>query len=428
MSEKFKCYNLKVDLSIQTDLSISNGGSCFSTLISRFINFHQILEGTDTITSKTINQSNSEEITFTIGSAIPLTYENDDLIPKRVVYDHIFRSLIKYSEIYDTYLVTKLTIRVYMDSHNRGCQNRDGPSLTEDERERILLSIFEDKLSEMEPIIRLKEIRNSKRSIYPCHITALKASRKELKPFIVADIETILINNEHKPYAAGLLLVRPGEQITDRLIYTNFSEDHSIKISSFEERSTKVLYDLVSKIVSLVRNEKQSLTIYFHNFSRFDGILLLKHLACHHQNYKLKPLIRNHRLYEIVVYSDTKNLFRLRDSLNLLPGKLSSLAKNLCPELGLKGEIPYDIINFDYLTTDKDYLFNEKKEKIDINCKEKRHRELLLYMKQDILLLGGVMQKAQEIYWNLYKVDIESKITLSSLALCIFRMRNSTMM
>lgn len=205
--------------------------------------------------SNTINQSNSEEITFTTGSAIPLTYENDDLIPKRVVYDHIYRSIMKYGEMVDTDLVTQLTIRVYMDSNNTGGQNRDGPSLTEDERERMLLSIFEAELSEMEPI-RLREIRNRKRSIYPCHITALKASRKELKPFIVADTETILINNEHKPYAAGLLLVRPGEQITDRLIYTNFSEDHSIILDSFEERSTKVLYDLVSKIVFLVRKEK----------------------------------------------------------------------------------------------------------------------------------------------------------------------------
>ncbi|KAK8481904.1 hypothetical protein V6N11_014311 [Hibiscus sabdariffa] len=35
-------------------------------------------------------------------------------------------------------------------------------------------------------------------------------------------------------------------------------------------------------------------------------------------------------------------LFRFRDSLNLLPGKLSELAKNLCPDLGTKGSIPYD--------------------------------------------------------------------------------------
>lgn len=33
------------------------------------------------------------------------------------------------------------------------------------------------------------------------------------------------------------------------------------------------------------------------------------------------------------------------------------------------------------------------------------------------------MQKAQDLYWNLYKVDIESKMTLSSLALTIFRLQ-----
>jgi hypothetical protein len=42
-------------------------------------------------------------------------------------------------------------------------------------------------------------------------------------------------------------------------------------------------------------------------------------------------------------------------------------------------------------------------------------------MKQDILLLGGVMQKAQDIYWKLFSIAIESKITLPSLALTIYR-------
>lgn len=32
------------------------------------------------------------------------------------------------------------------------------------------------------------------------------------------------------------------------------------------------------------------------------------------------------------------------------------------------------------------------------------------------------MQKAQDLYWKAYKVDIESKITLPSVALTIFRM------
>jgi hypothetical protein len=42
-------------------------------------------------------------------------------------------------------------------------------------------------------------------------------------------------------------------------------------------------------------------------------------------------------------------------------------------------------------------------------------------MKKDIYLLVGIMQRAQEIYWSSYKIDIVKKITLPSLALDIFR-------
>nr|YP_009381762.1 hypothetical protein AEK19_MT1345 [Utricularia reniformis]ART31544.1 hypothetical protein AEK19_MT1345 [Utricularia reniformis] len=79
---------------------------------------------------------------------------------------------------------------------------------------------------------------------------------------MVADTETILIDNVNKPYALGLLLVRPGEQINDMLIDTYFSEDYSRILDSFEERSNKVLYDLVLRISTIVRQER-SLTIYF---------------------------------------------------------------------------------------------------------------------------------------------------------------------
>lgn len=129
---------------------------------------------------------------------------------------------------------------------------------------------------------------------------------------------------------------------------------------------------------------------------------MLKHLACYHK-YKLKPLLRNNRLYELAVYSGKKMLFRFRDSLNLLPGKLSSLAKNLCPILGPKGSIEHD--------------------KVELSNLASRKKSLLEYLKQDVLLLGGVMQKAKDRYWKLYSVDIESKITLSSLALSIFRLK-----
>ena len=110
-------------------------------------------------------------------------------------------------------------------------------------------------------------------------------------------------------------------------------------------------------------------------------------------------------MYELKVYRGNekkKLLFRIRDSYLLLPAALNNLAQDLCPKLGSKGTIPYEKLRLEYLP--------------EIG------QQLLAYLKQDIRLLGGVMLKAQEIYWNLYKIDIVDTITLSSLALSIFRM------
>ncbi|KAJ8425848.1 hypothetical protein Cgig2_000480 [Carnegiea gigantea] len=339
-----------------------------------------------------------ESISFTLGPAISLTYEDGSLIPKNEVYANIVNLITQYKEIYEGEYIENITIRVYFKEINK---NPHIPS--EEEVESILASIFlfQSGLSDIEPI-KGKKIQHSKKS-YPSHITATKSCRKNLKCFLVGDIETIVIDNVHKPYAAGLMMVRPNEVINQNvLIETFFSEDDKIITDSFEDRSTKVLNDLIIRILSIVRRKRSALTIYFHNFSRFDGVLLLKHIAYHHK-YKLKPLLRNNGLYELGVYSGKKMLFRFRDSLNLLPGSLNSLASSLCPELGTKGSIDHENVSLSNLVSNK--------------------KTLLDYMKQDILLLGGVMRKAQDIYWKLLQVDIKSKITLSSLALTIFRMK-----
>lgn len=347
--------------------------------------------------SFTMNRSYGEGISFTLGPAIPLTSSDGKLIPKSEVYAHIYQYIQKYADKYEGDYVTRIMIRVYLEG-----AMKSRSSLSSVERESQLSSIIEDGLHETEPITA-REIRNMKRN-YPSHITALMPSCKKLQPFIVADTETLMINGVQRPYAAGLMLVRPGEKIPVNMIDTYFSEEYSFFLDSFEDRSTKVLRDLVFRIETLARQEHSCLTVYFHNFGRFDGILLLKHLSCHHKGYKLVPLMRNNILYELVVCSASKKkLFRFRDSLHLLPGSLSSLAANLCPSLGSKGSIEY--------------------EKVTESSVGKMKEILLDYMKQDIRLLGGVMQKAQEIYWKLFQVDIESKITISSLALSIFRLK-----
>lgn len=94
-----------------------------------------------------------------------------------------------------------------------------------------------------------------------------------------------------------------------------------------------MLLDFLSNLELDVRKDSRIRT--FHNFGRFDGILILRYYADRSKDYKIKT--RNHKLYELKVYLGNKLLFRFRDSLTLLPNPLNTLAKTLCPELGSKG-------------------------------------------------------------------------------------------
>ncbi|KAL0292740.1 UNVERIFIED_CONTAM: hypothetical protein Sradi_6977100 [Sesamum radiatum] len=136
------------------------------------------------------------ELTFTLDNAIPLTDQDNKKIPMNDVYALIYKSIQKYAERYDGQFLVRLMIRVYM---------------TGEKKERPLFSLegssksffnHEPRIEEIKPI-PTKEIRYHKSS-YPTHITALKPCHTKLKPFIVADIETLLIDDVHKPYAAGL--------------------------------------------------------------------------------------------------------------------------------------------------------------------------------------------------------------------------------
>lgn len=88
--------------------------------------------------SFTMKRSYGEEISFTLGPAIPLTYLDCKLIPMSEVYAHIYQKIKKYSEIYDYDYVVRLMIRVYMDG-----KKMDRPALSEEERYYSLSSIIQ---------------------------------------------------------------------------------------------------------------------------------------------------------------------------------------------------------------------------------------------------------------------------------------------
>jgi hypothetical protein len=109
-------------------------------------------------------------------------------------------------------------------------------------------------------------------------------------------------------------------------------------------------------------------------FSGFDG--LINHVQTHKPEWELRPLMRNTALYQLEVLIGGKRKIIFRDSLLLLPGSLRSLGASLVPELGGKGAC------VDHST-------------VGLHNLVERRVELQNYLRQEILLLGGIMVKAQ---------------------------------
>jgi len=175
-----------------------------------------------------------------------------------------------------------------------------------------------------------KKINNRKKKKKFGIIEKLRPVSSKRKTFYVADMETIRnAEGVHEPYAIGLLKCHPQEEINKLDISTWFYEDH-MQLSSYCERSRKILSSFVKYVEKLVRMQRRSCVVYFHNMGRFDGIILLKHLVNHHTNYTLKPLMRNGVMYEIKVIYSMRHSMIFRDSCQLLPGSLASLANDLC--------------------------------------------------------------------------------------------------
>ena len=364
----------------------------------------------------------SGKVHFTIGDAITINAD-----PDINVYLHLKRLVMRIAELYPDGLITGVVIRVFI----RGMKEKD-VTLTCDEIDSILWEVLNSELNSDSEGDLPEVVSMARKPGYPDHITAIPLPRSlKREPFIVADTETVMINDIQVPYAAGFMVVKPGQDVVDSPIDTYFSEDDYFR-PEFQDRSNSMMFDFLEHL-AVVADKTKIRTVYFHNFSRFDGILLLKYYANKGDKYTIKPLMRNLRLYELKVYRTVKKrvklkvqvkvkgvesdswqvkivetdtdkkilVLKLRDSLNLLPSSLEKLAKALCPELGVKGSIAHDDITVDTLLP--------------------LRKELLTYMEQDIRLLGGIMRKAQDIYYNEFKVDMVNSLTYSALSMTIYR-------
>ncbi|KAG5541134.1 hypothetical protein RHGRI_021118 [Rhododendron griersonianum] len=185
----------------------------------------------------------SGEVSFTIGTAIHLNRSDSsgNALPNKEVFNQIWELIVKEGEIYRDNEILGVFLRVYIEKRIKKNKNKRISAYEVDSyiNKLVLLENSMKDIGKTSGKVSMLRQRDSK-SLY---ITALKPHTTELKPFIVADLETVLVESQndddyHVPYAAGLLPVHPGSNNSEAGILQG--ESFSISGGSRSESSMTV--------------------------------------------------------------------------------------------------------------------------------------------------------------------------------------------
>jgi hypothetical protein len=188
-------------------------------------------------------------------------------------------------------------------------------------------------------------------------------------------------------------------------------------------------------INTFIKPKTNKLIVYAHNFAKFDGVLLLKHLLPFG---KVDPLLYNGKFISItlkILVSEDNELSKFngktivfKDSLLLLPDSLKNLAVSYnCVEN--KGVFPF---NFNYINYIGEFPQIEYFKNITIdnylslsnkfsNKLWSFKEESIKYCKLDCFILFEILTKFNELVFNEFKINVHKSLTLPSLAVKIFK-------
>nr|YP_009652969.1 DNA polymerase [Taiwanofungus camphoratus]QCG70007.1 DNA polymerase [Taiwanofungus camphoratus] len=270
--------------------------------------------------------------------------------------------------------------------------------------EKILT--FKDEISNNEKYDFLRIIDNCKyyikdnsivlttKELPTSYLQTLKSKISDGK-IITFDIETLLVNNVHKPYLYSM--------------YDGF------KSYSWFTESPKQLFD------KLLTWKYRNYNVYAHNLSRFDVVFIFKYLSTlKNKGFNIKLLIREQNIISIIINRNNNISITIKDSYLILPSSLSKLSKQFVidnPKL-IEPVFTGDS-NSPYFMSD---LSHYNKEIIKIDDLDLWKEQIQKYCEVDCISLHQVLIKFRELIINKFNIDILKYPTIPSLAFAIFRM------
>ena len=264
----------------------------------------------------------------------------------------------------------------------------------------------------------------------PSKVSFLK-ERKEHKKvsdkFITMDLETRVKNNG---CMEAIACSWHDGKITQSFYLSDYENSDSL---------------LKAALKSIMIKKYNGWKLYFHNFSYFDAVFLMKIIS--ELSTDVKPIIRDNRIIQLIMKYDNneknKGTITFVDSYNLLPSSLDALAKNFKVEN--KSFFPFAFVNdpsvsLDYIgnVPDLKYFINTKHKKdpkkyleLENNYNKYKNsfpnkewdlkKELIKYCEQDVRTLHQVISNSAKEIFNMFKLDETKFCTLPSLAFGVYR-------
>lgn len=268
-----------------------------------------------------------------------------------------------------------------------------------------MLSAKKRSFSKLTPAIFFKDKKTwYKGLINPISILNKKGILKQqfAKPFFTIDLETITINS-----IEVVVAISSCGWHNDQLNNKIFLIDHNLlktnQLLALKQLWTQYFTYLTDVIKTEVTIEDK-ITIFAHNLGSFDGYFIFNGLMMCYNPDHISSIIDHSNAFIAIQHLDIPQLkIEFKDSLRIFPISLNNLCKMFCVEGKLT---PY----------------NSKFNNIDIfNNSEDILQEFIEYSKQDAKALYEALKTAQTIYWETFKVDIESVYSTATLSLKIFR-------
>ncbi|BDI12847.1 DNA polymerase (mitochondrion) [Phanerochaete sordida] len=280
------------------------------------------------------------------------------------------------------------------------------------------------------------------------------APQKELLPidsFLTLDIETILVGKVHKPYLISGYCHSIGsfhEYLDAGVLFKDveaqeFTSTYEEMLDNLGFYTRDMFHSFLSKLISI-----QSIKyVYAHNFSKFDGPLLLRHLISFVDSKVfldlgytgiVEPMIFNGKLMSIklkIKIGKKTRIIIFKDSMLLLPNSLRTLCStfkvstvktyfpfhfspydNQLKTLFYDGPIPefeywegisfeeYNVFKSNFVN--KNWVFGE---------------EAIKYCNIDCKSLFDILVAFNELIYSHFQINIHTALTLPALAMKIFK-------